>query len=329
MVRATGKIEVKMADSRKSKKKPSRSQKKFVKDLLFSIFVLIIALASYYIGKNGLPDTDSSSSSVTVEKSEAQEKADTTVEFIDVGQGDSTLVCSDGSYMLIDTGDRDSDNTVINHLENEGVEELEYFVITHMDADHMGEAAEIVDTFEIGTIITTQMPDSLVPTTAVYENLLDSMDAKDLKFHAAADESFTLGSCEIQTYAPQGEYSSKNNYSVLVKIIHGENSFLITGDCELEEEAEFLERNVDLSADVLKAAHHGSDTSSSSEFLAAVMPSYTVISCGVDNKYGHPDEETLTRIKKYSPTVYITAEDGNITFLSDGEGLSVEESGKE
>lgn len=308
--------------SRKKKYAPSSLRK----SVLGICAVLIIAAAAVVLDKFGLL-TDGQTAGTGKKKTEAV-NADTTVEFIDVGQGDSTLVCSDGEYMLIDTGDRDSGNTVINYLKDSGVERLEYLILTHPHADHIGEAAEIAEEFEIGKVIAPNVPDDLVPTSAVYENLLDAMEEKDLKFRAARDESFELGECTAETFAPHGDYSNINNYSVLVKITHGENSFLITGDCEVQEEREFLERGCDLSADVLKAAHHGSDTSSSSEWLSAVMPQYTVISCGVDNKYGHPDDETYTRICKYSPKVYITAEDGTVVFESDGKGISVKESGK-
>lgn len=114
-----------------------------------------------------------------------------------------------------------------------------------------------------------------------------------------------------------------NNYSTLVKITDGENSFLITGDCETTEEKDILSQGYDVSAKVLKAGHHGSSTSSGVDFLNKVMPRYAVISCGKGNKYGHPHEETVTRLKKYASHLYVTADVGTIVFSSDGEGLSV------
>lgn len=246
------------------------------------------------------------------------------VDFIDVGQGDATLIESGGKFMLIDTGDRDNDNAVEQYLRDRGVEKLDLFVITHPHADHMGEAAEIVGEFDIGTVIMPSLPDELVPTTMIYEQLLDAMDEKGKKFHAAKDEQFSLGDCTVKTFAAEDIYEGDcNNYSVIVKIIHGENSFLITGDCEIPEEQEMLGKNADFSANVLKAGHHGSDTSSSKEWLEAVSPQYAVVSCGEDNRYGHPHAPTVKRLKKYAEKVYITAKVGSVHFESDGKELTV------
>ena len=270
-----------------------RAKKQAGAQLIKAVLVLMAALAVFVLEKTGVLQTAAGDKP-------AAEKADAEVDFIDVGQGDSTLVCSDGKYMLIDTGDRDGENTLINHLKERGVKKLDYLVLTHPHADHIGEAAEIVEGFKIGKIIMPRVPDDLTPTSSVYE-----------------------GEISVQTYAAEGEYSNLNDYSVVLRLTHGENSFLITGDCEKQEESELLERGCDVSADVLKVGHHGSDTSSTSQWLKEVGAQYAVISCGADNKYGHPDEETYSRICKYVKNVYVTAEDGSLAFESDGKGLTV------
>ncbi len=293
-----------------------RAKKQSGAQLIKAVLVLIAALAIFVLEKTGVLQTAAGDKP-------AAENADAEVDFIDVGQGDSTLVCSDGKYMLIDTGDRDGENTLINHLKERGVKKLDYLVLTHPHADHIGEAAEIVEGFKIGKIIMPRVPDDLTPTSSVYEDLLDAAANKGLKIRAARNESFELGEISVQTYAAEGEYSNLNDYSVVLRLTHGENSFLITGDCEKQEESELLERGCDVSADVLKVGHHGSDTSSTSQWLKEVGAQYAVISCGADNKYGHPDEETYSRICKYVKNVYVTAEDGSLAFESDGKGLTV------
>lgn len=293
-----------------------RAKKQAGAQLIKAVLVLMAALAIFVLEKTGVLQTAAGDKP-------AAENADAEVDFIDVGQGDSTLVCSDGKYMLIDTGDRDGENTLINHLKERGVKKLDYLVLTHPHADHIGEAAEIVEGFKIGKIIMPRVPDDLTPTSSVYEDLLDAAAGKGLKIRAARNESFELGEISVQTYAAEGEYSNLNDYSVVLRLTHGENSFLITGDCEKQEESELLERGCDVSADVLKVGHHGSDTSSTSQWLKEVGAQYAVISCGADNKYGHPDEETYSRISKYVKNVYVTAEDGSLAFESDGKGLTV------
>lgn len=293
-----------------------RAKKQAGAQLIKAVLVLIAVLAIFTLEKTGVLQTAAGDKP-------AAENADAEVDFIDVGQGDSTLVCSDGKYMLIDTGDRDGENTLINHLKERGVKKLDYLVLTHPHADHIGEAAEIVEGFKIGKIIMPRVPDDLTPTSSVYEDLLDAVADKGLKIRAARNESFELGEISVQTYAAEGEYSNLNDYSVVLRLTHGENSFLITGDCEKQEESELLERGCDVSADVLKVGHHGSDTSSTSQWLKEVGAQYAVISCGADNKYGHPDEETYSRICKYVKNVYVTAEDGSLAFESDGKGLTV------
>ncbi len=293
-----------------------RAKKQAGVQLIKAVLVLMAALAIFVLEKKGVLQTAAGDKP-------AAENADAEVDFIDVGQGDSTLVCSDGKYMLIDTGDRDGENTLINHLKERGVKKLDYLVLTHPHADHIGEAAEIVEGFKIGKIIMPRVPDDLTPTSSVYEDLLDAAANKGLKIRAARNESFELGEISVQTYAAEGEYSNLNDYSVVLRLTHGENSFLITGDCEKQEESELLKRGCDVSADVLKVGHHGSDTSSTSQWLKEVGAQYAVISCGADNKYGHPDEETYSRICKYVKNVYVTAEDGSLAFESDGKGLTV------
>ncbi len=289
---------------------------------LVGIFILLLFT---FLDLTGIVSFDSLLIKAGVEDKPA-EHANTEVHFIDVGQGDSTLLISQGEAMLVDSGEKDESNTVINYLKQQGVDEIKYLVVTHPHSDHMGEMSEIIDSFGVDNFIMPRVKNDVVPTTVTYENMLKSIKAKGLKITAAKPCEFTVGDCKVQLFTPEEDYDNLNNYSTLVKITDGGNSFLITGDCETTEEKDILSQGYDLSAKVLKAGHHGSSTSSGVDFLNEVMPRYAVISCGVGNKYGHPHEETVTRLKKYASHLYITAEDGSIVFKSDGEGLSVETS---
>ena len=251
-------------------------------------------------------------------------RADLEVHFIDVGQGDCTLIISQGEVMVIDSGDRDESNNVEMYLLKQGITHIDYLIATHPHADHIGEMAEILGGFDVENFIMPQVPDAYVPNTKCYEDILRIISAKNMTVTPAEDGSFKLGGCDVSLYASGiTDSENLNDYSVIVKLVHGKNSFLFTGDCEYTEEKDLLSRGLDLRAKVLKAGHHGSCTSSSAEFLDAVKPDRAVISCGRNNDYGHPNESTVRRLSKYADEVYITYLDGNVVFTSDGVGLSV------
>lgn len=306
-----------MAGRSAKKKNSTAPLKKAV--TLIAVFVVLLFTV---LDLTGLVSFDSLLIKAGVEDKPA-EHAQTEVHFIDVGQGDSTLVISQGEAMLIDSGDKDDSNKIEKYLEKQGVTELKYLIATHPHADHIGEMSEIIDQFQVDKFIMPKVKADMTPTTTIYEKMLKSIKAKGLKITQAKPMKFELGSCKVELFTPKKDYDNLNNYSTLVKITDGENSFLITGDCETAEEKDILSQGYDVSAKVLKAGHHGSSTSSGVDFLNKVMPRYAVISCGKGNKYGHPHEETVTRLKKYASHLYVTADVGTIVFSSDGEGLSV------
>lgn len=306
-----------MAGRSAKKKNSTAPLKKAV--TLIAVFVVLLFTV---LDLTGLVSFDSLLIKAGVEDKPA-EHAQTEVHFIDVGQGDSTLVISQGEAMLIDSGDKDDSNKIEKYLEKQGVTELKYLIATHPHADHIGEMSEIIDQFQVDKFIMPKVKADMTPTTTIYEKMLKSIKANGLKITQAKPMKFELGSCKVELFTPKKNYDDLNNYSTLVKITDGENSFLITGDCETAEEKDILSQGYDVSAKVLKAGHHGSSTSSGVDFLNKVMPRYAVISCGKGNKYGHPHEETVTRLKKYASHLYVTADVGTIVFSSDGEGLSV------
>lgn len=250
--------------------------------------------------------------------------AQMSVHFIDVGQGDCTLIVSDGEAMLVDAGESECSQTVVDYLDEMGITSLKYVVGTHPHSDHIGGLSSVIDSFEVENVILPAVPKDMTPTTSVYEKLLLSIKNNGLKIHKAKDEKLSLGTSEVEVFAPLGEYSNLNNYSVCLKITHGKNTFLLTGDTEEEGERDFVMRNKNsVDAKVLKLGHHGSKTASQTELLDAVTPRYAVISCGEGNKYDHPHTEVLERVEKYADYTLRTDKTGTVIFMSDGEGLSV------
>lgn len=238
-----------------------------------------------------------------------------------MGQGDSILIEADNRYMLIDAGERDKGTVVIDYLENIGVKKLDYVIATHPHSDHIGGLADVIKHFSIGKII---MPNA-VHTSKTYENLLDIIADKGLKItKAVVGNKYDLADASFTILAPSGsEYGSLNNYSVAIKLQNGNNSFVFTGDAEVQSENEMLKTGIDLDADVLKLGHHGSSTSNSDKFLDAVTPDMAVISVGEGNQYGHPDDEVLQAMKDRNIKLYRTDEQGTIIIESDGNKITV------
>lgn len=243
------------------------------------------------------------------------------VHFIDVGQGDSILVEADHAAMLIDAGESNKGNLVSDYLKSRNITRLDYVIGTHPHSDHIGGLDTIINSFPIDKLI---LP-SAVNTTKTYEDVLDAISAKELRItKAEVGAQYKLGSASFTILAPNSpSYEELNNYSVVIKLTYGENSFLLTGDAEELSEKEMLENGYDLSADVLKLAHHGSSTASCEEFLEAVNPEYGVICVGKGNDYGHPHAETLQSMVKHAIDVYRTDLQGTIIFTSDGKTISV------
>lgn len=259
-------------------------------------------------------------------KSKKSKKSDTEttklkVHFIDVGEGDSILIETDGKYMLIDAGENDKSQVVISYLDNLGIEKLDYVIATHPHSDHIGGMADVIRHYKIGKVI---MPNA-THTSKTYENLLDTISDKGLKItKAKVGQEYSLGDASFVILAPKSsDYDSLNNYSVAIKLTYGKNSFIFAGDAETVSENEMLQNDgLDLDADVLKLGHHGSSTSSSDKFLDAVSPDIAVISVGEGNQYGFPHDEVLQAINKRKIKLYRTDKQGTIILESDGSKIT-------
>lgn len=241
------------------------------------------------------------------------------VHYIDVGQGSATLLKSGRHAMLIDTGDSDQGTKIQLYLTKQGVENLDYLVLTHPDADHIGGAPVIITKFGIGQLFLSDYEKDNKTT----QKVRDAMQYKGL---TASDcqvgDTYTLGNASFTILAPVKEYADSNNASIALMVQNGNNRFLFTGDCEAEAEADLIASGADLSADVYLAGHHGSDTASSQAFMDAVSPSYAVISCGEGNSYGHPHAEVLNRFRSMGIQVFRTDEQGSVIAESDGTGIT-------
>ena len=243
------------------------------------------------------------------------------VHYIDVGQGDATLIKCGSHAMLIDGGNNNKGTTVQLYLKKQGVESLDYVIGTHPDADHIGGLDVIVYKYNCDTVI---MPD-YEKDTKTYQELVDVIHDKNMKItYPVVGEQYALGEAKFTIIAPNSNSygGNANDYSVAILLEYGKNRFLFTGDAEEASEAEMLTNGIDISADVYKVAHHGSRSASTQECLNAVHPKYAVISCGEGNSYGHPHAEVLNRLRSMGVEVFRTDEQGSIIASSDGENIT-------
>ena len=247
------------------------------------------------------------------------------VHFLDVGQGDCALVQCDGRSLLIDAGEPGNEEKILSYLDSFQVSRLDYVIATHPHADHIGSMGQVLShVSSIGTVFLPGLPDQLIPTTRAYEKMMTAIEERaDQVVTATALEQYALGEANILILGPNGEYEDLNNYSVVCKIAFGECVFVFTGDAEEEAEKDILDLGANLKATVLKAGHHGSNTSTSSEFLQAVSPAYAVISCGEGNRYGHPNHETLEKLEAASCQILRTDQKGTILFTVEDGVMSV------
>lgn len=257
---------------------------------------------------------------IETEESTEAPAADSTfsVRFIDVGQADSALVECDGHYMLIDGGNKADSNLMYSVLKNAGINHLDIVVGTHAHEDHIGGLA---GAFNYATADFTLCPVTYYDSDAFsdFKKYCDQ-NGGGITIPSVGDK-YNLGSASIEILGVNGGDDS-NNSSIVLKIVYGETSFLFTGDAEREAEQAILNSGADISATVLKVGHHGSDTSTTYPFLREIMPKYAVISVGADNSYGHPTDDTLSRLRDADVTVFRTDLQGDILCESDGKEVT-------
>lgn len=290
-------------------------------------FLLILALILLVFSGCTAPEQAGSDSAGSGIKSGSGQELKVT--FLDVGQGDSTFIeLPEGECMLIDAAEPEYSDEILTYIKEEGYDSIDYLVSTHPHSDHIGGMRTIVEELGIGTVYMPKVQNN----TQMFENLLKSIRAKGLKIQTAragteifSDEKENLA---IEVVAPnEDSYSDLNDYSAVIRLSYGDTSFLFMGDAEKRSEKEIAE---EIQADVLKVGHHGSDYSSGSDFLNDVSPDYAVISCGKGNKYGHPNKETLDKLKKIHAEILRTDRQGDIVITSNGSEISVlDENGKE
>ena len=263
-----------------------------------------------------------SNDEITIEKEE-NKKTDSNntdvvkVEYIDVGQADAILIENDKKYMLIDAGNNEDGDLLVNYFKDKNITDFEYVVATHPHEDHIGGMDNIIKNFNIKNYY---MPDCYT-TTKTFEELLDALEEKNLSFETPdIDSEFVLGDALFKVLYKGTDKRDLNNTSIVLRMTYKDVSFMFTGDATNTTEKKIIAK--DLQSDVLKVGHHGSQYSTSDEFLDKVNPKYAIISVGTGNVYDHPKDITLNKLKGIE--VHRTDKEGTIRVISDGKNIDIE-----
>lgn len=287
--------------------------------------ITIIVFAAIGIGTLFFTSEGEIGNANKINKPSKQSKVEGKMEihYLDVGQGDSAYVKVNDWDILIDAGDNGKEGLLLSQLKEFNIDDFEMIIATHPHADHIGGMEEVFRDYKVESFY---MP-KVTHTTKTFENMIKAIDKEGIKITPIKEGmTFDFGpGASMEVYSPIYEsYEEFNDYSPIMKLSFGEMDFIFTGDAEYHAEEEVVAKYPkDLKAEVLKFGHHGSSTSSTRSFVESVSPSYGIISCGLDNSYGHPHRETLDKITKYNIESYRTDTQGQITLTTDGKTISV------
>lgn len=318
-----------MAKERQSRKK--RRESLVSKILLVTFTVMFVLSLGIYMNERifkleFIPTSAEIIAAIEGNKVVTTADGEISVHFIDVGQGDCALIVAGDKRVLIDSGEAIYASRVINYISRLGFRRIDYVIATHPHEDHIGGMADILEEFAVDNIIMPEIPNELLPMSKEFEKLLDVIEKKGiLAEYSRIGRKFVLGNgAELEILAPvHNDYASLNNFSIVCRLVHGNRSFLFTGDIERAAESDIVNSGEYIRSDVIKIPHHGGTSSSTPVFVEAVSPEYAVISVGKGNSYGHPKTEVLERLWNIGCEVITTMNSGNIVFVSDGDTFKI------
>ena len=274
--------------------------------ILASVLVILLLLTSCSCKEQETTATVSSTSRLEIH-------------YLDVGHADAALIICDGMAMMIDGGNAEDSSLIYAYLESKGISHLNYMICTHPHEDHVG---GLIGALHYATVDTVYCS-AETADTHVFTKFSDHLAAMEKEISVPSHgDTFLLGGAVVTFLGPISPAEDINNMSLVLRIEHGSNSFLFTGDAGHDEEAQILDAGYDVSCDVLKVGHHGIHDSSSSKWLWEVRPDYAVISVGADNDGGFPSDSVLYALEKLNSQVFRTDLQGNIICISDGQNIS-------
>ena len=291
-----------------------RGRIRLVPIALFALLFLLVGGC----GNSASAGTISEKQQIKETTAQVSQKGILEVHFIDVGQGDATFLKCGNQTMLIDAGPDNVGTALQYYLTGQNVERLDYVVITHPDADHIGGMDVILTKFDCAKVFMTEDEPDQEPSA--YRDLKEALRNKSYRtISPKVGDEYALGDAKISFLGPAEHASTDNDNSLICLVKYGRNTFLFTGDAESAEEKTIISQGI--TVDVYQVGHHGSETSSSKELLDKIDPTYAVISCGEKNSYGHPHRSVLDRLQKKGISVFRTDEQGTIIASSDGKEI--------
>lgn len=304
-----------------TRRRPVRRSKKTAKVTLGSLLGAFILAGLSYFSPQWLPDSDALRNNAAAPPVHTQVNSALTVHFIDVGQADAILIQSGAEAMIIDAGNNADAKLVTDYLQQQGITHLKYAIGTHAHEDHVGSLDAVLYSFDVEIVMLPQR----TLDSKTYKDVIQAIETTQTPLiHPQPGDIFTLGEDQFTILGPLSEeYSEVNNSSIVLRYVHGQTSILFTGDMQAQSEKDVLASYANVQADILKAPHHGSETSSTQAFLEAVNPRDVIISVGLNNDYGLPSEDVLKRYEKMGFSIYRTDQLGTILIESDGVNYTI------
>lgn len=293
---------------------------------LYAIFSLVITLNEKFFRCEAIPEWHELYEMSGFSSSAYKDvHGDVAVHFIDVGQGDCALIIAGDYTVLIDAGEASEKSTVITYLRSLDINHIDMVIASHPHSDHIGSLSAVIDEYGADILLMPAVTDEMTPVTSSYENMIESAEKSgtDIRSVVAGDVYTLAEGCTIEIIAPVNDYDDYNNYSIVCRLRYGETEFLFTGDIEELAERDIVNVGSNISADVIKVAHHGSKTSSLKVFMQKVAPEYAVISVGSLNDYGHPHTGTVELLELLDIEIYRTDLNGDIVMFTDGNDITV------
>jgi beta-lactamase superfamily II metal-dependent hydrolase len=287
------------------------------RSFLSACVILVVIAGIFYAGCTDIPTWDNGSSLRT------NTTGDLRAYFLDVGQGDSSVILFKDQVILIDAGEIDQGDRVVSDLKKLGVTRIDLLVATHPHSDHIGGMQKVLAVFPVGRVLDSGIPS----TSSLYEHFLETVDKKNIPY-VIAEQGQTIDldpSLRILVLSPpKGRIGDNiNTNSIVLRISYGTVNLLYTGDATTDAESAMMKAGYPLDTEILKVSHHGSSDAGSAAFLNRIDPEVAIISLGRDNEYGHPHRETLERLNAAGPLVLRTDLDGTVLVTSDGATYSV------